>query len=168
MNGPSMDSTPPAKASRLVSGRFVWEDPLLLEEQLTDDERMIRDAAHRYAQLMLGPRLHDVADICGDDDGLIAALSHPIGANGDEGGVLHLYHDLLDRRHQIGLTVRVLGQDRGEKLDQRLAGDARSLVLPHPTGHDLNPDVPAMGEDPFFAWSRPFVSVARCALRGGV
>jgi len=57
MNGPSMDSTPPAKASRLVSGRFVWEDPLLLEEQLTDDERMIRDAAHRYAQERLMPRI---------------------------------------------------------------------------------------------------------------
>ena len=26
--------------------RFDWKDPLLLETQLTEDERMIRDAAH--------------------------------------------------------------------------------------------------------------------------
>ena len=26
--------------------RFNWDDPLLLESQLTDEERQIRDAAH--------------------------------------------------------------------------------------------------------------------------
>src|SRR5690606_11823628 len=50
-------ASPSARASRLVTGRFSWEDPLLLEEQLTDDERMIRDAAHRYAQERLMPRI---------------------------------------------------------------------------------------------------------------
>jgi glutaryl-CoA dehydrogenase len=40
-----------------VTGRFRWEDPLLLDEQLTDDERMIRDSAHRYAQEQLMPRI---------------------------------------------------------------------------------------------------------------
>ena len=29
---------------------FNWEDPFLLEDQLTDDERMIRDTARAYAQ----------------------------------------------------------------------------------------------------------------------
>ena len=29
---------------------FRWDDPLLLDEQLTDDERMIRDTARAYAQ----------------------------------------------------------------------------------------------------------------------
>lgn len=28
----------------------VWEDPFLLEDQLTEEERMIRDAAHAYCQ----------------------------------------------------------------------------------------------------------------------
>lgn len=42
---------------RLVSGRFQWDDPLLLEAQLTDDERMVRDAARRYAQERLMPRI---------------------------------------------------------------------------------------------------------------
>ncbi len=29
---------------------FSWEDPLLLERQLEEDERMVRDAAHSYCQ----------------------------------------------------------------------------------------------------------------------
>ncbi len=29
--------------------RFRWEDPLLLEEQLTDEERLVRDTARDYA-----------------------------------------------------------------------------------------------------------------------
>lgn len=38
---------------------FVWEDPFLLEDQLTEDERMIRDAARAYAQERLAPRIVD-------------------------------------------------------------------------------------------------------------
>ncbi len=29
---------------------FVWEDPLLLDDQLTGDEKLIRDTARSYAQ----------------------------------------------------------------------------------------------------------------------
>ncbi len=36
---------------------FHWEDPLLLEEQLSEDERMVRDSARRYAQERLAPRV---------------------------------------------------------------------------------------------------------------
>ncbi|MCK0152109.1 acyl-CoA dehydrogenase [Alcanivorax sp. S6407] len=36
---------------------FDWRDPLLLETQLTDDERMIRDAAREYCQNRLMPRI---------------------------------------------------------------------------------------------------------------
>ena len=36
---------------------FVWDDPLLLEDQLTDDERMIRDSARAYCQEKLMPRV---------------------------------------------------------------------------------------------------------------
>ena len=39
--------------------RFVWEDPFLLEDQLSEDERMIRDAAYAYAQEKLLPRVAD-------------------------------------------------------------------------------------------------------------
>ncbi len=36
---------------------FHWEDPLLLDAQLTQEERMVRDAAHAYAQDKLAPRV---------------------------------------------------------------------------------------------------------------
>ncbi|MEH6785058.1 MAG: acyl-CoA dehydrogenase [Alcanivorax jadensis] len=37
--------------------RFDWKDPLLLETQLIEDERMIRDAAHDYCQSKLMTRV---------------------------------------------------------------------------------------------------------------
>ena len=38
---------------------FQWDDPFLLNDQLTEDERMIRDTAHAYAQDKLQPRVID-------------------------------------------------------------------------------------------------------------
>ena len=50
-----MNATPskPRKAS------FNWSDPLLLDDQLTEDERMVRDAARAYCQDKLQPRILD-------------------------------------------------------------------------------------------------------------
>lgn len=36
---------------------FSWEDPLLLDEQLADDERMVQDSVRRYCQERLMPRI---------------------------------------------------------------------------------------------------------------
>ena len=36
---------------------FDWSDPFRLEEQLTADERMIRDSAYAFAQNELQPRV---------------------------------------------------------------------------------------------------------------
>lgn len=38
-------------------GRFDWQDPFRLDDQLTEDERMLRDAARSYAQDKLQPRV---------------------------------------------------------------------------------------------------------------
>jgi glutaryl-CoA dehydrogenase len=38
---------------------FDWADPLLLEESLTEEERMVRDSAHAYCQEKLFPRVLD-------------------------------------------------------------------------------------------------------------
>jgi len=38
-------------------GRFDWEDPFRLSDQLTEEERMLRDAARAYAQDKLQPRV---------------------------------------------------------------------------------------------------------------
>lgn len=37
--------------------KFDWSDPFLLDAQLSDEERLIRDAAHDYAQSQLLPRV---------------------------------------------------------------------------------------------------------------
>ena len=39
--------------------RLNWQDPFLLEQQLTDEQRMVRDSAHQYAQGKLLPRVQD-------------------------------------------------------------------------------------------------------------
>ena len=53
-----MNALPQAKAQDAPSpARFQWDDPFLLDEQLTDDERMIRDTARAYAQEKLLPRV---------------------------------------------------------------------------------------------------------------
>lgn len=36
---------------------FVWEDPFRLEKLLSDDERMLRDSARKYASTRLAPRI---------------------------------------------------------------------------------------------------------------
>jgi len=50
------------------AARFHWDDPLLLDQQLTEEERMVRDAAQAYAQGKLLPRVteafrHERTDI---------------------------------------------------------------------------------------------------------
>jgi glutaryl-CoA dehydrogenase len=47
----------PKPQDQPASATFQWDDPLLLEEQLTDDERMIRDTARSFAQERLLPRV---------------------------------------------------------------------------------------------------------------
>ena len=47
---------------------FHWQDPLLLDAQLTEEERMVRDAAAAYAQDKLAPRVleafrHEKTDV---------------------------------------------------------------------------------------------------------
>jgi glutaryl-CoA dehydrogenase len=52
-----MNALPQPKPQDAAPPRFRWDDPFLLEDQLTDDERMIRDTARAYAQDKLLPRV---------------------------------------------------------------------------------------------------------------
>jgi len=45
------------KSTKPDLAAFDWEDPFRLEDQLTDDERMIRDAARAFAADKLAPRV---------------------------------------------------------------------------------------------------------------
>ena len=64
---------------------FHWDDPLLLDQQLTDDERAVRDAAHAYCQERLAPRVleafrhgtTDVDDLPRDGRARPARPDHP-------------------------------------------------------------------------------------------
>jgi len=51
-----------------TDARFQWSDPLLLEQQLTHEERMVRDTARAYAKDKLAPRVlemfrHEKTDV---------------------------------------------------------------------------------------------------------
>ena len=43
--------------TRKLKVRFNWQDPLLLDAQLSDEERMVQEAARRYATDKLAPRV---------------------------------------------------------------------------------------------------------------
>lgn len=47
----------PGQQKATVEGKFNWEDPMLLTDQLTEEERMIMDAARDYCQGQLMPRI---------------------------------------------------------------------------------------------------------------
>ncbi|MGQ0677480.1 MAG: acyl-CoA dehydrogenase [Rhodospirillales bacterium] len=46
-----------AAAKKSGTAEFKWDDPFLLDRQLSEDERQIRDAAHDYCQDKLMPRI---------------------------------------------------------------------------------------------------------------
>ncbi|NKB50077.1 MAG: acyl-CoA dehydrogenase [Alphaproteobacteria bacterium] len=53
----AQDDTLQAKSKNSDKARFQWDDPLLLDEALSEDERMVRDTARAYAQDKLMPRV---------------------------------------------------------------------------------------------------------------
>ncbi|MEM8916619.1 MAG: acyl-CoA dehydrogenase [Pseudomonadota bacterium] len=58
MDGLTSVKTGPEEA-RAKPAPLAWDDPFLLENQLSEEERMIRDAARAYAQDGLEPRVLD-------------------------------------------------------------------------------------------------------------
>ena len=50
----AIKTTPEVKTMRTA---FQWEDPLFIDDQLTEEERMIRDTARSYCQDKLMPRI---------------------------------------------------------------------------------------------------------------
>jgi glutaryl-CoA dehydrogenase len=51
----ALQAVPAGKSHSL--GRFVWDDAFLIEEQLSDEERLVRDSAREFAQGQLMPRI---------------------------------------------------------------------------------------------------------------
>lgn len=68
---------------------FNWQDPLNLDAQLTDEERLIRDSAHQYCQQKLMPRI--------------------LHGNRNE----HFDRDILSEMGELGLLGCTLPQEYG-------------------------------------------------------
>ena len=55
-------------------GRFDWEDPLRLADQLSDDERMMAESAHSFAQEKLQPRVTEAFQTEATDPGIFREM----------------------------------------------------------------------------------------------
>src|SRR5258708_23992832 len=81
---------------------FKWDDPLLLEDQLAEEERMVRDSARAYAQDKLMPRIleanrHETFDrAIVDEMGALGFLGSTIEGY-DCAGVNHVCYGLIAR-----------------------------------------------------------------------
>ena len=56
-----------SESARARPAAFTWADPFVLEDQLSEDERLVRDAAHDFCQEQLAPRVleanrHEIFD----------------------------------------------------------------------------------------------------------
>ena len=54
--------------------RLIWEDPFLLEQQLSDEQRMVRDSARQYAQERLQPKVRDAFQNETSDPGIFREM----------------------------------------------------------------------------------------------
>ena len=124
--------TPQDAAARATPGSkatgkpvFQWDDPLLLEDQLNEDERMIRDSARAYAQDKLMPRIleanrHEKFD---------RAIINEMGEMGFLGAPLHGYGCAGISYVSYGLIIREI-----ERVDSgyRSALSVQSSLVMYP------------------------------------
>ena len=104
---------------------FKWDDALLLENQLTDEERMIRDAAHTYCHEKLLPRVlmanrHETFD---------RGIMNEMGALGFLGSTIEGYGCAGVNHVAYGLIAREV-----ERVDSgyRSAMSVQSSLVMHP------------------------------------
>ena len=104
---------------------FKWDDALLLENQLSDEERMIRDAAHAYCQEKLLPRVlmanrHETFD---------RGIMNEMGALGFLGSTIEGYGCAGVNHVAYGLIAREV-----ERVDSgyRSAMSVQSSLVMHP------------------------------------
>ena len=92
-----------APAPAPAKARFAWEDPLLLEDQLSEEERMVRDAARAFCQEQLMPRIleanrHETFDrSIMTEMGSLGFLGATIPEDFGGAGVNHVCYGLIAR-----------------------------------------------------------------------
>jgi glutaryl-CoA dehydrogenase len=105
---------------------FAWDDPLLLEEQLTADERMVRDTARDYAQERLFSRVLSA----NRDERFDREIMNEMGALGMLGATLPAKYGCAGVNYvSYGLMAREV-----ERVDSgyRSAMSVQSSLVMHP------------------------------------
>ncbi len=125
MSAPDLPRKVPTVPSNKY-GAFQWEDPLLLDSLLTDEERLIRDTARNYCQDKLQPRIreanrHEKADL---------AIFKELGALGFLGATLPEKYGCAATSYVVyGLVGREM--ERVDSAYRSMVSVQSSLVM-HP------------------------------------
>jgi len=104
---------------------FEWEDPLLLEAELSDEERMVRDTARDYAQARLLPRVKEAFR----EEKTDAAIFREMGELGLLGSTIEGYGCAGTNYVSYGLVAREV-----ERVDSgyRSMMSVQSSLVMHP------------------------------------
>src|SRR5271167_1550107 len=115
--------TPPHRAES--EARFDWADPLLLEDELSEDERMVRDSARAYCQGKLFPRVLDA----NRHERFDREIMNEMGALGFLGSTIEGYGCAGVNYVSYGLIAREV-----ERVDSsyRSAMSVQSSLVMHP------------------------------------
>ena len=104
---------------------FQWDDPFLLEDQLTEDERMVRDSARAYCQERLQPRMLEATR----KEKFDREIMNELGALGFLGSTIDGYGCAGVNHVSYGLVAREV-----ERVDSgyRSAMSVQSSLVMHP------------------------------------
>src|SRR5471030_511304 len=104
---------------------FKWDDPLLLEDQLTEEERMVRDSARAYAKDRLMPRIVEA----NRQEKFDREIMNEMGALGFLGSTIEGYGCAGVNHVSYGLIAREV-----ERVDSgyRSAMSVQSSLVMHP------------------------------------
>ena len=111
------ESAPPAQPV------FVWDDPFLLDDQLSEDERLIRETARSYAEERLMPRILEANRLEQIDRGIISEM----GALGLLGATIEGYGCAGVNHTSYGLIAREI--ERVDSAYRSMLSVQSSLVM---------------------------------------
>ena len=114
-----------SKAGQSPNSTFLWEDPFLLDEQLSKEERMVRDTAYAYANEKLMPRILEA----NRSEQFDPEIMREMGALGMLGSTIQGYDCAGVSYVSYGLMAREI-----EKVDSsyRSAMSVQSSLVMHP------------------------------------
>ncbi|KAJ2720661.1 hypothetical protein GGI07_004468 [Coemansia sp. Benny D115] len=116
------------RSTRCYSSKFIkydWQDPFLLDTQLTEEEKMVRDSAHSYAQGHLLPRIIQATR----QEKFDTQIMREMGAQGLLGSTIKDYGCAGVSHVAYGLAAREI-----ERIDSgyRSAMSVQSSLVMHP------------------------------------